>query len=182
MAGSTDKRDSRTWVVFELTRLGEIKAEEGVLDGLLAEALDVERDQVFVPSTIYTHTGSRVAVHLMEGYAFAMSGLPDGAYLALEGTCPYVKKVLTVRNPSGGRTLSVIPDANVQEMRQQLGVQVSDDLVAGMEVTVTDGVYGNLEGEIVEVDGEDAHVRFTLRSLDLITRIPRVILAPKGDE
>ena len=182
MAGGRDRRDRRTWVVLELTRLGEIKAEEGVLVELLAEALGMDLADVFVPSTKYQTEGSRVSVHLMEGYAFAASGLPEGTYFALEHTSPYIRRILTVRSPGGMRALSVIPDSSVQEMRQRLVVQVADDLVEGMKVVVTDGVYGHLDGEILEVDGEEAHVRFSLRSLDLITKIPRVFLAPREDD
>lgn len=178
MVGGADKRDARSWVVLELTRAGEARVEEGVLADLLREALGVgDEYPVFIPSVTYTSGGRRYSIHLMEGYAFVASGLPETSYFNLEG-CPYVRSVLTTRNPSGMLVLSVIPDASVQDMRKKLAQQVSSDLEEGMRVVIVDGVYTSLEGEVLELDGEDAHVRITLRSLDLVTRIPRVFLAP----
>mgnify|MGYP002777397183 CR=1 FL=1 len=183
MVGGIDQRDARTWVVLELTRLGEAKAEESLLEGLLREALKAETTHpIFVPAASYQNAGRKVTVALMEGYAFVASGLPEMAYFGLEG-CPYVKKVLSTRTPSGMRALSVIPDARVQEMRAQLAQQVASDITEGMRVTVTDGVYSHLDGEVVQVDGDNARVRFLLRSLDLIAPVPRVFLTPvKEDE
>lgn len=183
MAGGHDQRDSRTWVVIELTRVGEAKVEEGVIGDLLRKALAVDDNYpVFVPSISYVVGNRRTTLHLMEGYVFVGSGLPEVQYLNLEGVCPYVKKVLTSNSPSGMRVLSVIPDAGVQDMRKQLSQHVSSDVVAGMHVTVTDGVYANLDGDVVDVAGSDAHVRIILRSIDIITSIPRVFLTPADGE
>lgn len=183
MVGGTDQRDARTWVVVELTRQGEAKAEESLLDSLLREALKVEKDHpIFIPSVSYLNGGRQVTVSLMEGYAFLASGLPEMSYFGLEGS-PYVRRVLSSKSPNGMRALSVIPESRILEMRAQLAQQVSSDITEGMRVTVTDGVYSHLDGEVVQVDGENARVRFLLRSLDLIAPVPRVFLTPaKEDE
>jgi len=178
MSGAGDNRDNPSWVVLELTRAGEVKAEEGFLAGLLREILRVPQNHpVFVPSLTYVSAGHRISVHLMEGYAFMAAGLPETSYLGLEN-CPYVRHVLTTRSPHGMRTLSVIPDSKIADMRSQLAQQVASDVITGMHVTVTDGVFGALDGHVVLVVGDDAHVRITLRSLDLIAKIPRVFLCP----
>lgn len=183
MVGGSDQRDSRTWVVVELTRAGEVKVEEGTISALLREALGVDKAYpVFVPSTTYPSRGRDVTIHLIEGYVFVASGLPEITYLNLEGTCPYVRRVLSSRSPSGMRALNVIPDSSVQDMRRKLAQQVASDIKEGMKVTVTEGTYTHLDGEVMEVDGDDAHVRFTLRSLDLIARVPRVFLSPSDEE
>lgn len=183
MAEGSDQRDSTTWVVLELTRAGEAKVEEGTLPHLLREALGVGRDYpVFLPSVTYCARGRNITLHLMEGYAFVASGLPETVYLNLEGTCPYVRKVLSSRSPSGMRALNVIPDTSVQDMRRKLAEQVSSDIVEGMHVVVTDGTYTHLDGHVIEIDGAEAHVRFTMRSLDLIARVPRVFLTPSDEE
>lgn len=183
MAGVTDQRDSRTWVVLELTRAGEVKVEEGVFPNLIRDALGVDSSYpVFVPSLSYMQGGRRTTVHLMEGYAFVASGLAEVAYLNLEGANPYVRKVLSSKSPSGMRVLSVIPDEAVQDMREQLAKHVSSDIVEGMRVMVTEGVYANLQGEVLVVGEADASVRFVLRSLDIITTIPRVFLTPDDGE
>jgi transcription antitermination factor NusG len=182
MVGGTDQRDALNWVVLELTRTGEVKAEEGLLEGLLREALKSESEHpIFIPSMSYQNGGRRVTVALMEGYAFIASGLTEMTYFGLENS-PYVRRVLSTRTPNGMRALSVIPDSRVQEMRVQLAQQVSSDIMEGMRVTVTDGVYNRLDGEVVQIDGDSARVRFVLRSLDLIAPVPRVFLTPIKEE
>jgi hypothetical protein len=183
MSGGPDQRDSQTWVVIELTRAGEVKVEESLLAGLLRKALAVgENHPVFIPSLSYMAGNRRTTLHLMQGYAFVGSGLPEVQYYNLEGVCPYVKRVLSSKSPSGMRVLSVIPDDGVRDMRKQLAEHVSSDVVEGMHVTVTEGVYAHMDGEIVDVAGSNAHVRFILRSIDIITSIPKVFLTPKDAE
>lgn len=180
--GGPDQRDKSTWVVLELTRLGEVKVEEGNLAALLREALGVDETfPVFIPSVSYLAGNRRTTIHLMEGYAFVISRLAEVQYINLEGRCPYVKKVLTTRSPSGMRVLSVIPDQNVQEMRQQLAQHVSSDVKDGMRVVVVEGVYAHLDGVVLHVQELEAQVRFQMRSIDIITTIPRMFLAPAND-
>ena len=175
-----DHRDEQTWVVLELTRTGENNVVEGGLDGLLRESLRVDSDfPVFIPAVIYKRGKKRVTIQLMEGYAFVGTGLPEVEYFKLEHSCPYVKQVLTVEDPHGMRVLSVIPNTSIMEMRRSLHQQIASDIKKGMSVTVTEGLYSALEGQVLEVGEHDAHVRITLRSLDLIVRIPRVFLAPE---
>jgi len=182
MVGGTDQRDARSWVVLELTRLGEVKAEESLLEGLLRDALRADNQlAIFIPSVSYQNGGRRITVALMEGYAFVATGLPEMTYFGLEST-QYVRKVLSVKTPNGMRALSVIPEARIVEMRAQLAQQVSSDLVEGMRVTVTEGVYSHLDGEVVQIDGDNARVRFLLRSLDLIAPVPRVFLTPVTED
>lgn len=179
MSAGFDQRDNPSWVVIELTRAGEVKVEEGGLDGALREALRVDKHHpIFIPSRTYSSQGQNVTLHLMEGYVFVASGLPEVMYFNLEGTCPYVRRVLGSRSPNGVRVLNVIPDSSVQDMRRKLSQQVASDLVEGMRVVVTEGAYTHLDGDVLELDEDSAHVRFTMRSLDLITRIPRIFLAP----
>jgi len=180
-----DRRDEPTWVVVELTRTGEQLAEEGTLEGALRDALGVAHDHpVFVPSCVYTRGGRRTAVHLMEGYAFIGSGLPETAYFALEHSSQYVRQVLSAGGDEDGfRTLQTLPDANVSEMRQQLREHVSTDLDVGMAVMITEGTYAAIHAEVLGFEEDEAVVCINeLRSLQIITRIPRVFLDPLGDD
>lgn len=180
MAGG-DQRDARNWVVLELTHAGQQKVEEGVLAGLLRTALRVDSEYpIFIPVITYVDAGSRVSMYWAEGYVFVASGLPESSYLNLERTKLYVKSVLTTRQ-NGMRVLSVVSDAKVREIRTQLASKIASDVVAGMQVCVNDGMFNNLEGEVLCVEGEDAHVRITMRSLDLIAKIPRIFLTPPKD-
>lgn len=181
MAG-TDQRDARTWVVLELTRSGEQKVEDGTLAGILRAQLRVDSNfPVFIPVTTYVDTGSRVSMYLLEGYAFIASGLSESAYINLERNSPYIRTVLTTKTGSI-RALSVIPDSYIQEMRHKLSKQVASTVAEGNRVEVTDGMFRHLDGEVILVAGEDAHVRVTMRSLDLIAKVPRIFLTPVRDD
>lgn len=171
-----DRRDGTTWVVLELTHQGEKLIEEGSLEVELRKGLDVEDDwPVFVPARIFRKKGRRVTVHLMEGYAFMASGLDEVRYFRMENT-KLVSKVLATHTNRGIRALSTIPDSRVAELRRQLNAEVAADIVPGMRVLVTDGVYSKLEGIVLDTQGDHATVHFELRSLEVISRVPKVFL------
>jgi transcription antitermination factor NusG len=112
----------------------------------------------------------------MEGYVFVASGLTDTLYFALERK-PYVSKVMSApAGPHRIRTLSVIPNTRIEELRQQLRKMASSDIGEGDTVQVINGTYRGMEGEVLLVQGETALVRFRLRSLDQIATIPLAFL------
>lgn len=177
-----DQRDKPTWVVVELTRSGEQLAEDGNLDQALREALGEPTHPVFVPSMVYVRGGRRTAIHLMEGYAFVGSGLAETRYFALEHDCPHVRQVLSFGGDGGHlRTLQTLPDSNIEDMRQQLRQHVATDIEVGMAVVITEGTYSNINAEVLGFEGEDAVVCIDeLRSIQIITRVPKVFLDPEG--
>lgn len=172
-----DRRDLTTWVALELTRNGEKLVEEGTLARELRRALEVEDDwPVFIPARIYEKKGRSVTIHLMEGYAFVATGLDEVRYFRLEHT-KLVEQVLSEKKGSEGiRVLSTISDSRVSELRRQLNEEVAADIVPGMEVLVTDGIYSKLEGTVLDVEGDYAIVRFELRSLKVLSKVPKVFL------
>jgi len=171
-----DRRDGTTWVALELTRHGEKLVEEGTLDDELRKALDVEEDwPVFVPARVYEKNGKRITVHLMEGYAFVATGLDEVFYFRLENS-KIVEQVMSSRGSRGIRRLETIHDSQVSDLRRRLSEEVAADIVPGMTVLVTDGVYSKLEGVVMDVEGDHAVVRFELRSLEVISKIPKVFL------
>lgn len=170
-------------MVLELTRQGEARADEGTLEAALTEALGAESDfPVFIPASTYIRDGERVTIHLMEGYAFVASGLPEGAYFGLERECQYVRRVLSNQNSDGIPALHVISDSDVQEMCRQLRTAVSQDIEDGMQVRITQGAYAKLEGMVVGMEGEDAFVHVKLRSFEVIRTVPKVFLEPFAEE
>jgi hypothetical protein len=173
----TDRRDSTTWVALELTRNGEKLVEDGTLAKELRRALDVREEwPVFVPARIYEKKGRKITVHLMEGYAFIATGLDEVRYFRLEQT-KLVQQVLSERKGARGiRVLATISDVRVSELRRQLSEEVASDIVTGMPVLVTDGIYSKLEGTVLDVEGDHAIVRFELRSLKVISKVPKVFL------
>lgn len=182
MATASDQRDGVSWVVLELTRQGELRVEEGTLPRLLRDALDADADHpVFIPSTTYFRDGTRVTTHLMEGYAFVATGLPEASYYALARECPYVRKVLAHTGTGGIPVLQVLSDETVQEMAHRLRDAVAQDVDEGMQVRITQGTYRGLTGEVVLLEGDDAAVYIELRSFKVIRTIPRIFLEPVGE-
>jgi len=181
---SVDRRDGTSWVVVELTRAGELRFEEGTLEEPLRDTLGVDKDYpIFIPAMVYVRNGSRVLLQLMEGYIFISTGLPETQFISLERESPYVKRVLRTMGANRLPVLSVITDAEVDLMRQQLREQVSSDIVEDMPVRITQGTYAKLDGVVVGLEGDDAYVYIELRSFKVIRTIPRMFLEPleEGD-
>jgi hypothetical protein len=61
-------------------------------------------------------------------------------------------------------------------LRRRLSEEVASDLAPGMLVFVNDGIYTQLEGTVLDTEGDYAVVRFALRSLEVISKVPKVFL------
>lgn len=177
--GEGATRRPSSWAIVELTRAGERKAEEGVLAPLLREAFALQPNHpVFIPSKAYTTGGRRVTVHLMEGYAFVGS---DGHDLSIPSRTeqPYVRRLLMTNAQGGRRAISVVPDATVRQMEDELSKHVGDDVRLGSQVVVNNGTYARMGGEVLGTTSTgDLVVRFQMRSLDLIAEVPRSFAVP----
>ncbi len=177
-----DYRDDTTWVALELTKTGEQKVEEGVLEEDLRDALGVEEAwPIFIPSKTYSKGGKKVTVHLMEGYAFVASGLDEVVYFRLEQVNKLVSKVITAK-ASGVRILSTITEVQVETLRRQLAERIATDITPGMSVGIVSGKYKGLEGVVDTVDGEFGVVYIKLRALEVLASIPRVFLEAKLED
>ena len=171
-----DQRDDQTWVVIELTHLGETKVDEGTLEATLRRDLDIQSEfPIFIPVISYPKGSRTINIPLMEGYVFVGSGLQDTTYFALERK-EYVAQVISIPGSGRTRSLSVVPNAKIEDLRKQLRKLVASDLQTDAYVRVTNGTYRNLEGLTVVVAGDTAIVRIKLRSLDLMATIPTVFL------
>lgn len=180
--GAADQRDEESWVVLELTRQGEIRAEEGTLAKALLDALDAPDHPVFVPALTYDRDGTRVTVHLMQGYAFVAAGLPEAVYFTLPHKSQLVRKVLSTSLTNGLPVLQVVPDRHVRELKRQLQEQVASDIEDGMCVKITQGVYGGLVGKVVGIEGDKAWIHIKLRSFEVIRTVPKFFLEPTGGD
>lgn len=170
-----------SWVVLELTRQGEIRADDGSLAKALANALDNPEHPVFVPAITYVKDGTKVTVHLMEGYAFVGAGLAESVYFTLPfHKSQLVRKVLSSAMGSGMPFLQVVSDQHVRELRRQLAEIVASDITEGMTVRITQGAYACLTGKVVWTEGDDAFVHIKLRSFEVIRTVPKVFLEPDG--
>ena len=176
--GSRDLRDRTTWVVLELTTLGEMRAEEGTLPRLIKQSLKGGSEtKVFVPCVTYNKGKDRIVLNMMEGYAFVESGLTEGAYIDLGHTCPYVQRAMFAYQ-HGLPVLTTITDVALEELRIGLKNMVAVELDVGMEVEVIEGPYSNMVGHILSMSDEMAHVYIELRSLRAIRSIPKMVLRP----
>jgi len=163
-------------VVVELTRQGELRLEDGTLEFLLRRDLGVEENfPLFIPAISYPKNGKNIIIHLLEGYVFVSSSLSEEKYFRLENKF-YIQQVMASKGPKGMRILNVIPDKEVRKMKDQLQGLVASEIKTGDWVQVIDGTYTTLEGEVVDVHGDDALVHFELRSIKIISQIPRVFL------
>lgn len=170
-------------MVLELTRAGEVCAQDATLDSLLRDTLGLDSSHpIFIPARTYERKGTKVTIHLMEGYCFVASGLPDVKYLALEHDCPYVRKVLASIGPGGMPVLQVISNTKIEEMKSRLQEIISTEVEAGMRVHITQGTYAKLEGDVLDLEGEEAHVHIKMRSFQVIKSIPRAFLEPAGEK
>lgn len=172
-----DHRDDLTWIALELTRQGELKAEDGSLADALRRDLHVPADfPVFVPSMTYIKNGRPTTIHLMEGYAFVASGLPETTYFALEKG-HNVASVMSSHGASGIRVLHAISNREIEKLRKQLRDQLAADIEEFAWVRVIRGKFKGLEGQVVRLhDDQHAYVSFKLRSLHRVTPIPRIFL------
>ena len=177
-----DQRDEITWVVYELTHAGERLASDGELEGYLRRALKLDASHpVFVPYLTFQY-GSRCSVfNVMEGYCFVASGLDDRAYVAVVSESPYLRNVLSTKG-RGTITLMTVPHSSVIELQTRMGEMVAVEIEAGMVVEIVRGQYQGLEGQVVSLTAEMAHVLIELRTLRTIRTIPRFALLPRGDD
>lgn len=169
-----DQRDDQTWVVIELSHAGEVKMSEGTLAACLRRDLGVQPDfPIFIPVMSYPRGARSVNVYLMEGYVFVGSGLPETSYFALEHK-DYVNHV--VSTPGRVRSLGTIPNKKIEELKNQLRSMVASNIKDGDHVTMINGSYRNLDGDVIHVYGDNAIVRVQLRSLDMIATIPVIFM------
>ena len=171
-----DLRDAITWVVLELTYQGEKLVEDGSVVEFIRSELDVDSSwPVFIPSKTYLKKGKKTVIHLMEGYLFVATGLDEVAYFRLENT-KFVHKVMSSCGSRGIRRLETITDREVSELRKQLNQEVAADIIPGMKVLITDGIYSKLEGIVLDTEDDHAVIHFELRSLKVISKVPKVFL------
>ncbi len=173
-----DRRDDLTWIAIELSRQGELKVEDCTLASSFRRDLDVQDEfPVFIPSTSYIKNGRTFTVHLMEGYAFVGTGLPEYRYFALEKLA-YVTSVMSAQSgPHRMRALHVLPNREIEKLRRKLSEQLAADIEVDAWVKVVRGKFKGLEGRVLRIhDDQHAWVAFELRSLHRCTPIPRVFL------
>lgn len=168
------EKDGKTWVVYQLSQLGEALAEKGELQSKVEK--HSQGKEVFIPYSKVEFQGKLTKISVIEGYFFIESGLEDDIYFKI-GNKPYVE-VLLHTSSNKGVALQTIPDKDVQKLKDNLQELISSDLELGMAVTVTSGVYKGIKGEIVgfSSDRENAFVYIELRTLKAIRAIPTFVL------
>jgi len=174
-----DKRDQQTWVVLELSPVGESRAREGILEKILRSELLVESSfPIFIPIQTYTRGDKLVRIDGMQGYAFVGAGLNEHYYFRLEDT-PFVRSVISVTGKTKGmRTLACVGDDAIEGIRNSIRREVSQDLIEGMEVRVRTGLFSFLEGTVLDRDGDDIIISLSMRSIHAIVRVNGLCVDP----
>lgn len=171
-----DVRDEITWVVLELTPLGEKHVEEGTIETEIRKILSVDETwPIFVPSRVFEKEGKKVVIHLMEGYVFIGSGLDEIQYFKLENT-RIGSKIMTQKGPSKMRVLHVLSNDKIEDLRTKMMEEISSNITVGMRVTPTEGPFRSLEGEVTSEDGDYVHVFFDFESKKIFKRINKIFL------
>jgi transcription antitermination factor NusG len=173
-----DQRDATTWVALELTYQGEAKVEDGTLEKVLRYDLGVDSNfPIFVPAATYLKLDKPITVHLLEGYVFISTGLPETAYFALEKKA-YISKIMSSTSPTSRmRVLTTVADNYIQKLQTQLRQMIVSDVEINSRVKVLDGLYKNLDGAVLSLSGTDyAHVQIDLRSIRIIATVPMAFL------
>ncbi len=171
-----DHRDGMTWAALELTYYGEKLVEEGTFAQEVRRILEVGEDwPIFIPSKAYEKKGRKLRIYLMEGYAFAATGLDEVRYFKLEQS-KYVEKVMTYNSDGGMRVLRVITNRDIAHLKDKLGQEATAWISPGMQVLVQQGLYRGIEGRVEDIIGDHAVVRISLRSITILTLLPKVAL------
>lgn len=173
----SDQRDDLTWVVLELSPVGEAKLIDQTLEKSVRKDLNVGEDfPIFIPAVTYPKKNKTVTVCLMEGYIFVAAGLDETAYFNLEHK-PYISSVMTTKSgPYQLRTLSTVPNKQILDLKKQLRKMSSADVEVDDFVQVTEGTYKMLEGRVLGIHENEAFIRISLRSLELIATVPLMSL------
>ena len=173
-----DSRDEKTWVVFELTYLGEKTAVTGELEKHLKDLFEVKPEQVFIPYKTYLCDGRAVLLNVMEGYCFVEYTLNSHDYIRGARESSYLKGVL---HSKSGYTYSLhtIPNSHVQELKEKLQEMAASSIVVGDRVIISKGVYEGLTGEVLSVDKDFACVVIRLRTLEAVRVFPKFMLTPE---
>lgn len=171
-----DKRDGISWVVLELSYVGEQKVEEGCLLNLLQQEYPILKNHpIFIPSLTYFKSNEVVTFHLMEGYIFVATGLDEEIYFMLENS-PYIQGLITSGYPL--RILNTVQDQYIEGLRLKLREMVSMDLIEGMRVNILEGTYSKLQGRVIDLFEDLASILVEMRSAQFIVSLPKAFLEP----
>ena len=170
-----DARDEDTWVVLELSPLGEREASQGLLEPHLEKFLDDVES--FIPYVVHTYNHKQVLFNVMEGYCFVKAGLGENVYRSMAFNSPYLRQAL-----GSASSLNTVPQSVIEDLRFKLAEMMASEVTSGLRVRITKGVCTGLVGVVVCVDDNVAQVHVSLRSLETIRHVPAYALVPVEGE
>jgi transcription antitermination factor NusG len=178
-APTKDVRDEKTWLVFELTHLGEKTAVTGELEKHLKDLFGAKSEQVFIPYKVCICDGRKTLLNVMEGYCFLEYLLDSRDYILGVRNSPYLKAVLHTKS-SVSYSLHTIPDSHIRELHEKLSQMASSSLAVGDKVVILRGAFEGLDGVILSMEKDSACVHIRLRSLEAVRVLPKFFLSPFG--
>lgn len=174
-----DKITTDQWVILELGPKAEGEDPDVIRQSIRHSIRDAE---VFIPASVTQNGEDRVVQYLVEGYAFVRRTHPDSIYLRLENS-RYVQGVVKKPGYANGssrpvRQIACITDAEIENFRKQLRVEVDQGIGVGDTVLITSGAYrqitATVEEEIPEKDAVQVYIK--LRSKQALITLPRACL------
>jgi len=164
------------WVILELT-----SKAEGEDPDLICQAIQAifKRAEIFIPASVTQVGDDRVVHYLLDGYAFVRRGNHKvSSFLKLEDT-RYVHAVLTDSSRGPDRSMSIVPPAEIDRMRDQITSEVDQGICIGDKVLIISGPYRNITATVVEEIPEEGKVQVfvKLRSKQTIVTLPRSFLS-----
>lgn len=180
-APNKDERDEKTWLVFELTYLGEKTAVSGELEKHILDLFGIKPEQVFIPYRVCVSDGRKTLMNVMEGYCFVEYTLDSREYVLAVRDSPYLKSVM---HSKSGYTFSLhtVPNKQLEELKAKLNQMASSSISEGDRVLILKGSYEGVEGVALLVDEDSVCVRISLRSLESIRVFPKFVLSPLGED
>lgn len=180
-APTKDVRDEKTWLVFELTHLGEKTAVTGELEAHLKVLFGATSEQILIPYKACICDGRKTLLNVMEGYCFLEYVLDSREYILGVRGSAYLKNVLHTKS-SVSYSLHSIPDSHIRDLHEKLNQMASSSLAVGDKVVILKGSFEGLEGEILSMEKDSACVHIRLRSLEAVRVLPKFFLSPAGLE
>jgi transcription antitermination factor NusG len=180
-APTKDIRDEKTWLVLELTHLGEKTAVTGELENHLKDLFGLSSGQVFIPYKICICDGKKTLLNVMEGYCFVEYALDSRDYIVGVRGSAYLKSILHSKI-GYSYSLHTIPNSHIQELKEKLNEMASSSLNIGDRVVILRGIYEGVEGEILSLQEETACVVIRMRSLEAVRVLPKYALSPVDSE
>jgi len=152
------------WASIPLTYLGDSSTADS-LDIELKKAFKKGKPRFFIPKFTEKDVRHEKDIVLFPGYVF-VNRVDPKEFNALNDNAYFNSPI------AFNRQIAFMPEVEIQKMRRKLRRLKSHDLWVGHLVRVEDGIYKNMEGEVVAVEDNDVvMVHLVLASKEIMAKV-----------